>query len=95
MIPFCSTWRLLKNRCGDRDTSQVLATHVEEDLNEHGLQKDAVVLWWYWEATLKTCSVHWGDGYSPAISGVKANDLEQFVLDTFREKSLNMLFLDS
>ena len=52
-------WSLLKNRCGIRDTSQVFATHVEEGPNEHGLQKDALVPWWYWKATLKTCSVHW------------------------------------
>ena len=51
-------WSLLKNRCGIRDTSQVFATHVEEDLNEHGLQKDALVPWWYLKATLKTCSVY-------------------------------------
>ena len=53
------TWSLLKNRCGIRDTSQVYVTHVEEGTNEHVLQKDAVVLWWYWKATLKTCSVYW------------------------------------
>ena len=70
-------WSLLKNRCGIRDTSQVFATYVEEGLNEHGLQKDAVVPWWYWKATLKRCSVHWRDGFIPAISGVRANDLEQ------------------
>ena len=52
-------WRLLKNRCGIRDTSQVFATHVEEGLNKHGLRKDAVVPWRYWKATLKTRSVHW------------------------------------
>ena len=77
-------WRLLKNRCGVRDTSQVFATHVEEGPNEHGLQKDAMVLWWYWRATLKTCSVHWVDGFTPAVSGVKANDLEQLMRETFR-----------
>ena len=70
--------RLLKNRCGIRDTSQVFATHVEEGLNKHGLRKDAVVPWWYWKATLRTCSVYWGDGFIPAISGVRANNLEQF-----------------
>ena len=52
-------WRLLKNRCGIRDTSQVFVTYVEEGLNEHGLQKDALVQWWYWKATLKTCGVYW------------------------------------
>ena len=60
-------WSLLKNRCGVRDTSQVFVTCVEEGLNEHGLQKDAVVPWWYWKATLKTCGVYWRDGFIPAI----------------------------
>ena len=55
-------WNLLKDRCGIRDTSQVFATRVEEGFNEHGLQKDALVPWWYWKATLKTCGVYWGDG---------------------------------
>ena len=53
------TWSLHKNRFGIRDTSQVFVTYVEEGLNEHGLQKDALVQWWYWKATLKTCSVYW------------------------------------
>ena len=75
---------LLKNRRGIRDTSPVFATHVGEDLNEHGLQQDAVVLWWCWKATLKTCSVHWGGGFTLAISGVEANDLEQLMRETFR-----------
>ena len=44
--------------CGIRDTSQVFVTYVEEGLNEHGLQKDALVPWWYWKATLKTCGVY-------------------------------------
>ena len=55
-------WRLLKNRCEIRDTGQVFATYVEEGPNEHGLQKDALVPWWYWKATLKTCGVYWRDG---------------------------------
>ena len=77
-------WRLLKNRCGIRDASQVFATHMEEDLNEHGLLKDALVPWWYWKATLKTCSVHWRNGFIPTISGVRTNDLEQLMRETFR-----------
>ena len=40
-------WRLLKNRCGIRDASQVFATYMEEGLNEHGLQKDALMPWWF------------------------------------------------
>ena len=77
-------WSLLKNWCGIRDTSQVFATHAEDGPNEHGLQKDALVPWWYWKATLKTCSVHWRDGFVPAISGVRANDLQQLMRETFR-----------
>ena len=77
-------WSLLKNWCGIRDTSQVFATHAEDGPNEHGLQKDALVPWWYWKATLKTCSVHWRDGFVLAISGVRANDLQQLMRETFR-----------
>ena len=44
--------------CGIRDTSQVFVTYVQEGLNEQGLQKDALVPWWYWKATLKTCAVY-------------------------------------
>ena len=66
-----------------RDTSQVFATHVQEGPNEHGLQKDSLVPWWYWEATLKTCSVYWRDGFIPAISDV---DLEQLMREKFRVK---------
>ena len=57
---------------------------MEENLNDHGLLKDALVPWWYWKATLKTCSVHCGDGFIPAISAVRANDLEQLMRETFR-----------
>ena len=80
-------WILLKNRCGIRDTSPVFATHVEEDLNEHGLQKDALVPLWYWKATLRTCSVYWRDGFIPAISGVRANNFEQLMRETFRVRA--------
>ena len=79
-------WSLLKNRCGTRDTSQVFVTYLEEGPNEHGLQKDALVPWWYWKATLKTCSVYWRDGFIPAISGVRTNDLEQLMREAFRLK---------
>ena len=81
-------WSLLKNRCGVGDTSQVFATCVEEGLDEHCPQKDALVPWWYWKATLKTCSVHWGDGFIPVISSVRANDLEQWMRVAFKAKSL-------
>ena len=77
-------WSLLKNRCGIRDTSQVFATHVEEGPNEHGFQKDALVPWRYWKTALKTCGVYWRDGFIPAISGVRANDLVQWMRETCR-----------
>ena len=51
------------------------------------LQKDALVPWWYWKATLKTCSVYWRDGFIPAISGVRANDFEQLMRETFRVRA--------
>ena len=69
--------------------------HLEEGLNEHGLQEDALVPWWYWKATLKTCSVHWGDGFIPAISGVRANDLEQLMREKFRVKVCERVWLMS
>ena len=77
-------WSLLNNRCGIRDASQVFATQAEESPNEHGLQKDALVPWWYWKATLKTCGVYWRHGFIPAVSGVRANDLEQWMREAFR-----------
>ena len=36
---------------------------------------------------LKTCSVYWGDGFIPAISGVRANNLEQLMHETFRVRA--------
>ena len=36
-------WRLLKSLYGTGDASQVFATYVEEGLNEHGFQRNAVV----------------------------------------------------
>ena len=78
------TWSLLKNRCGIRNTSQVFAKHVEEGPNEHGLRRNALVPRWFSKATLKTCGVRWTDSFTPAISGVRANDLEQLMRYAFR-----------
>ena len=61
---------------------------VEEGPNEHGLQKDALVPLWYWKAMLKTCGVHWRDGVIPAISGFRANDLEQLMRETLQGERL-------
>ena len=80
-------WSLLENRCGIRGTSQVFVTYLEEDLNGHGLQKDVLVPRWYWKATLKTCNVHWRDGFIPAISSVRKNDPEQLMRETFRVRA--------
>ena len=65
----------------------MFVTHVEACLNKHGLRKDAVVPCWYWKATLRTCSVYWGDGFIPAIAGVRANDLGQLMRETFRVRA--------
>ena len=46
---------------------------MEEGLNKHGLQKDAAVLW--------------RDGFTLAISGVRANDHEQLTHETFRVRA--------
>ena len=50
------------------------------------MSKRPVVAWLYWKATLKTCSGHRRDGFSPAISGVRANDLAQLMREKFRVK---------
>ena len=57
---------------GVRDTSQVFATHVEK-------RTRSSVPWWYWKATLKTCTVYWRDGFIPTMSGVRANNLEHSI----------------
>ena len=54
-------WRLLKSLYGTRDASQVFATYVEEGLNDHGFQRNAVVPCFYWSAMLEALGVHWGD----------------------------------
>ena len=40
--------------------------------------------WCGWKETLNTCNNHWRDGFIPAISGVRANDLEQLTRETLR-----------
>ena len=52
-------WRLLKSLYGTRDASQVFATYVEEGLNDHGFQRNAVVPCLYWGAPLEALGVHW------------------------------------
>ena len=53
-------WRLLKSLYGTRDASQVFATYVEEGLNDHGFQRNAVVPCLYWGTTLETLGVALG-----------------------------------
>ena len=36
---------------------------------------------------LKTCSVYWKDGFTPATSGVRATDLGQLMRETFRVRA--------
>ena len=96
-IPIRSTWQHPRTSAGNERfgvcsriaavfVTQVkcFSTYVEEGPSEHGLQKNSLVPWWYWKATLKTCSVHCGDAITPAISGVRANDFEQLMRETFR-----------
>ena len=59
--------RLLKSLYGTRDASQLFATYVEEGLNEHGFQRNAVVPCLYWRAVLEALGVHWGDEFSLAF----------------------------
>ena len=93
-MPFRSTWCHSRTSAGNvgfevcSRTAALFVTRVKCSQrfgpHERGLQKDALVPWWCWKATLKTCSVHWRDGFTPAIIGVRANDLEQLMCDTFR-----------
>ena len=51
-------WRLLKSLYGIGVASQVFATCVEEGLNEHGFEKNAVVACLYCQQCW-TLGVHW------------------------------------
>ena len=79
-------WRLLKSLYGTRDASQVFATYVEEGLNDHGFQRNAVVLCLYWGAIVEALGVHWGDDFIFGIPNDKANDLEQLMREVFKVK---------
>ena len=56
-------WRLLKSLYGTRDASQVFATYVEEGLNEHCVQRNAVLPCLYWGAVFEALGVHWRDDF--------------------------------
>ena len=79
-------WRLLKSLYGTRDESQVLATYVEEGLNEHGFQRNAVVPCLYWGAMLEALGVHWGDDFIFGIPDDRADDLERLMREVFKVK---------
>ena len=55
-------WRLLKSLYGTHDASQVFATYVEEGLNDHGFQRNAVVPCLYWGAMLE--APDWVQGHA-------------------------------
>ena len=79
-------WRLLKSLHGTRDASQVFATYVEEGLNDHGFQRNAVVPCLYWSAMLDALGVHWGDDFIFGTPDDKADDLEQLMREVFKVK---------
>ena len=51
-------WRLLKSLCGTRDAGQVFATYMEEGLNDHGFQRNALVPCLCLGAMLEPLGVH-------------------------------------
>ena len=79
-------WRLLKSLHRTRDASQVFATYVEEGLNDHGFQRNAVVPCLYWGAVLQALGVHWGDDFIFGIPDDRADDLEQLMREVFKVK---------
>ena len=80
-------WRLLKSLYGTRDASQVFATYVEEGLNDHGFQRNAVVPCLYWGAMLEALGVHWVDDFIFGIPDDRADDLEQLMRVVFKVKT--------
>ena len=79
-------WGLLKSLYGTRDASQVFATYVEEGLNDHGFQRNAVVPCLYWCAMLEALGVHWRDDFTFGIPDDRADDLEQLMREVFKVK---------
>ena len=59
----CANVSCQKSLYGTLDASQVFATYVEEGLNDHGFQRNAVVPCLYWGAMLEALGVHWGDDF--------------------------------
>ena len=79
-------WRLLKSLYGTRDASQVFATYVEEGLNDHGFQRNAVVPGLYWGGMLEALGVHSGDDFIVGIPDDRADDLEHLMREVFKVK---------
>ena len=79
-------WSLLKSLNGTRDASLVFATYVEEGLNDHGFQRNAVVPCLYWGATLEALGLHWRDDIIFSIPDGRADDLEQLMCEMFKVK---------
>ena len=79
-------WWLLKSLYGTRDASQVFATYVEEGLNEHGFQRNAVAPCLYWAAALEALGVRWKTIFIFGISDDRANDLQQLMREMFKVK---------
>ena len=64
---------------GTRDASQVFAMYVEEGLDDHGFQRNAVMPRLYWAAMLEALGVHWQDEFIFGIADDRADDVEQLV----------------
>ena len=83
-------WILLKSLYGTRDASQVFVTHVEEGLNDHDFQRNAVPCS-YWGAMLEAFGVHWGDDFILGVPDDRADDLEQLMREVFKVKNCDRI----
>ena len=59
---------------------------MEEELNDHGFRRNAVVPCLYWGATLEALGVHWGDDFIFSIPHDRADGLEQLMREVFKVK---------
>ena len=66
----------------------MFATYVEEGLNDHGFQRNAVVPCLYWGAMLDALGVHWGDDFIFGSPDDGADDLEQLMREVFKGENL-------
>ena len=80
---FRKIWRLLKSSV-KFVTRVVFATDVEEGLNDHSLQRNAVVL--CIRARCWKQLVHWGDHFIFGIPDDRADDLERLMREVFKVK---------